>query len=54
MIIVPKQCRMAREALDWKQKDLAKNAKVAIDTISSFERERFSDNSYYESARPFA
>lgn len=32
------QCRMARAALGWGVRDLAKEAQVAVDTISRLER----------------
>lgn len=34
----PVQCKMARVALGWGVRDLAKHAKVASDTISRLER----------------
>ncbi|MBR1092700.1 transcriptional regulator [Bradyrhizobium manausense] len=38
MTIRPVQCRMARAALGWSVRDLASEAKVAIDTVARFER----------------
>jgi len=38
MTITPKQCRAARELLDWNQTRLAKAANVSLSTISDFER----------------
>lgn len=38
MILWPVQCRMARAALGWSVRELASQAKVAIDTIARFER----------------
>ena len=33
-----KQCRAARELLEWKQKDLGEKSSVAVSTIADFER----------------
>jgi transcriptional regulator with XRE-family HTH domain len=38
MILVPVQCRMARAALGWGIRELAAAAKVAVETVSRFER----------------
>ena len=38
MILIPVQCRMARAALDLGIRELARSAKVSIDTITRFER----------------
>ena len=38
MIFFPVQCRMARAALGWGVRDLARAAKVSIDTVVRFER----------------
>jgi transcriptional regulator with XRE-family HTH domain len=38
MILSPVQCRMARAALGWGVRELASEAKVAIDTVARFER----------------
>ena len=38
MILLPVQCRMARAALGWGVRDLARAAKVAVDTVARFER----------------
>jgi transcriptional regulator with XRE-family HTH domain len=38
MILIPVQCRMARAALDLGIRELARAAKVSIDTITRFER----------------
>jgi transcriptional regulator with XRE-family HTH domain len=38
MILVPIQCRMARAALGWGIRELAAAAKVAVETVSRFER----------------
>ncbi|WP_354256389.1 helix-turn-helix domain-containing protein [Bradyrhizobium sp. F1.13.3] len=38
MIFRPVQCRMARAALGWSVRELASEAKVAIDTVARFER----------------
>lgn len=37
-IITKKQCRAARELLEWKQKDLSEKSMIAISTIADFER----------------
>jgi transcriptional regulator with XRE-family HTH domain len=37
-IITAKQCRAAREFLEWKQKDLCEKSSIAISTIADFER----------------
>jgi len=37
-ILIPNQCRAARELLGWKQDDLAKKSEVAQATIGFFER----------------
>ena len=37
MLILPRQSKMARAALDWSVKDLAKTAGVGTTTISRFE-----------------
>ena len=37
-MITAKQCRAAREFLEWKQKDLSKNSLIAVSTIADFER----------------
>lgn len=39
-MITPLQCRMARAALQWSVNDLAAAAKLAPNTISSFEVEK--------------
>ena len=36
--MIPVQCKMARVAVGWGVRDLAKAAKVSIDTISRLER----------------
>ena len=36
--ITPAQCRAARALLNWAQADLAKDAQVAIKTVSDFEK----------------
>jgi transcriptional regulator with XRE-family HTH domain len=38
IIIYPKQCRAARELLDWKQSDLSNKSGIGISTIADFER----------------
>ena len=38
VIITNKQCRAARELLEWKQNDLAKKSKISSGTIADFER----------------
>jgi transcriptional regulator with XRE-family HTH domain len=38
MPLSPKQCRMARAALDWTQPDLSEASGVSIKTILLFER----------------
>ena len=38
MIFTSVQCRMARAALGWGVRELARNAKVSIDTVARFER----------------
>ena len=38
IIILPIQCKAARELLEWKQEDLSKSAKIAKETIGKFER----------------
>ena len=37
-IILPKQCRAARELLGWKQVDLVEKSGIGIATIADFER----------------
>jgi len=37
-IITPNQCKAARDLLEWKQTDLAKNSTIGISTITEFER----------------
>jgi len=37
-MITAKQCRAAREFLEWKQKDLSEKSSIAISTIADFER----------------
>jgi transcriptional regulator with XRE-family HTH domain len=36
--MTPAQCRVARGLLDWTQERLADAAKVAVSTVTSFER----------------
>ena len=38
MKFLPVQCRMARAALGWGVRELALEAKVAVDTVARFER----------------
>lgn len=38
VILTPQQCKAARALLDWKQRDLAEKATVAVSTIADFER----------------
>ena len=38
--MTPKQCRMARAALDWTVRELAERANVMPNTVSNFEKER--------------
>ena len=38
MSISPRQCRMARAALNWSNPDLAAAAKVGVNTVSRFEQ----------------
>ena len=37
--MTPTQCRMARAALGWSLKDLARHADLSISTINTFEKE---------------
>ena len=37
-MISARQCKAARDLLDWKQSDLAKKSKMAVSTIAHFER----------------
>ncbi|WP_319519902.1 helix-turn-helix transcriptional regulator [uncultured Martelella sp.] len=37
-MILPIQCKMARAAVGWGVRDLAKQASVSVDTVSRFER----------------
>jgi transcriptional regulator with XRE-family HTH domain len=37
-ILIAVQCRMARAALGWGVRDLARAAKVSVDTVARFER----------------
>lgn len=37
-MIIATQCRMARAAVGWGVRDLAKSAMVSVDTVSRFER----------------
>ncbi len=39
-MITSRQCRMARAALGWSTKDLAREAKVGEMTVTRFENER--------------
>lgn len=39
-MISSKQCRAARELLEWKQKDLGEKSSVAVSTIADFERKK--------------
>lgn len=38
MIFLPVQCRMARAGLGWGIRELARSAKVSVDTVVRFER----------------
>ena len=38
--MTPKQCKMARVALDWTVRDLAEKANVMPNTVSNFEKGR--------------
>ena len=38
MTFLPVQCRMARAGLGWGIRDLARSAKVSVDTVVRFER----------------
>ena len=38
MIFTPVQCRMARAALGWGVREIARKAKVSVDTVARFER----------------
>ena len=38
MAFLPIQCRMARAGLGWGIRDLARSAKVSVDTVVRFER----------------
>ena len=38
VILVPVQCRMARVALGWGVRDLARAASLSADTVARFER----------------
>lgn len=38
VIITYRQCKAARDLLDWKQDDLSKKSKVTKSTIGDFER----------------
>jgi DNA-binding XRE family transcriptional regulator len=40
MAITPAQCRAARGLLGWNQDDLAKAAKVGVNTLRNFEADR--------------
>ena len=37
-ILIAVQCRMARAAVGWGVRDLARAAKVSVDTVARFER----------------
>ncbi|MES2678166.1 MAG: helix-turn-helix transcriptional regulator [Pseudomonadota bacterium] len=37
-MISARQCKAARDLLDWKQSDLAEKSKMAVSTIAHFER----------------
>jgi transcriptional regulator with XRE-family HTH domain len=37
-MITSLQCRMARAALDWSNRDLAERASVGVNTVSRFEQ----------------
>ncbi len=37
-MISAKQCKAARDLLEWKQSDLAEKSKMAVSTIAHFER----------------
>lgn len=37
-MIISVQCKMARAALGWGVRDLAREASVSVDTVSRFER----------------
>ena len=39
-MLTPKQCKMARAALDWSLKDLSANAssKISVTSLNSFEK----------------
>jgi transcriptional regulator with XRE-family HTH domain len=41
MSLTPQQCRMARGALNWSGRDLARAAGLAYNTVSAFERGRY-------------
>ena len=38
VIISYRQCKAARELLDWRQLDLSKKSKISLGTIADFER----------------
>jgi transcriptional regulator with XRE-family HTH domain len=38
--MTPTQCRMARAALDWRTTDLARAARVGLNTVNRFEAGR--------------
>lgn len=44
MIITPRQCRMARAAVNWTVRKLAAEAKIGVTTVVRFETEKAAPN----------